>query len=60
MTYSWSVNIHDPDGDVVEKCILIHAGNDAILKFKNAKQLEVFARDILRSLAVMKQTNPDA
>lgn len=39
ITYSWSVNIYDSDGDVIEKCVLVHAGEDAILKFQDAEQI---------------------
>lgn len=59
MTYSWSVNVYDRDGDEVEKCVLVHAGCDVILKFKNAEHLEQFAKEILRSLPEMKETYPD-
>lgn len=55
MTYFWSTNLYDSDGDVYEECILVHAGEDAILKFQNVEHLETFAKEILRSLPEIKE-----
>lgn len=55
MTYFWSINLHDSDGDVFEECILVHAGEDVILKFQNVEYLEEFAKAILRSLPEIKE-----
>ena len=60
MTYSWSVNLYDSDGDVLEKCVLVHAGTDVILNFQDTEHLENFAKEILRSLPEIKETHPDA
>jgi hypothetical protein len=55
MIYSWSVNLYDSDGDVIEDCILVHAGKDTILKFQDLEHLETFAKEILRSLPEIKE-----
>lgn len=55
MVYSWSVNLYDSDGAKMEDCILVHAGEDTILKFQNVEHLETFAKDILRSLPEIKE-----
>lgn len=60
MDYSWSVNLHDGDGDVYEKCVLVHAGEDTILKFKTTRDLALFANRILDSINEIRQTYPDA
>jgi hypothetical protein len=55
MTYSWSVNLYDFEGDEMENCILVHAGKDTILKFQDLEHLETFAKEILRSLPEIKE-----
>jgi len=60
MDYSFSVNLHDSDGDISEECVLVHAGDTAILKFKTANELEMFAQSILHSINEIRQTHPEA
>lgn len=50
ITFSFSVNLYDSDGDLLENCILAHLGNGTILTFKDTNHLENFANQILRSL----------
>ena len=59
MKYFWSVNLYDSDGDVNEKCVLVHAGEQTILKFKNSEELEDFAKEIFKSLHEMRETHPN-
>lgn len=54
MRYSWATNLYDKDGDAYEDCILVFAGETAILKFKNVEDLEFFAKEILRSIPEIK------
>ena len=60
MNYLWSVNLYDGDGDVTEKCVLLHAGENAILKFQDVEHLENFAKQILRWLPEIRETNPES
>lgn len=55
MTYFWSINFYDSDGDLFEECILVHAGEGTILKFQSVEDLETFAKEILRSLPEIKE-----
>ena len=56
MTYTFSVNTYDYEGDLCEKCILAHVGNDTILKFQNSQELEDFAKAILGSLKEIRES----
>lgn len=49
MNTSFSINLHDDDGDVYEKCILIHVNDTTILKFRNIQELEDFTHDLLNA-----------
>jgi hypothetical protein len=40
MRASFSVNLHDSDGDVYQECLLIHLEEKVILQMKNKKDLE--------------------
>jgi hypothetical protein len=60
MNYSFSVNTYDYEGDLCEKCILAHCGQDVILKFKDTQELEDFAKRILGSLKEIRETHPNA
>jgi hypothetical protein len=40
MRASFSVNLHDSDGDVYQECLLIHLEERVILQMKNKKDLE--------------------
>lgn len=39
---SFSVNLHDEDGDIYEEGILVHLGNGVILTFKNMDEYNNF------------------
>jgi len=54
-TYSWSINLHDKDGDIYESCILVHIGDELIVKFKDLDHLETFANSILKSLPEVRE-----
>jgi hypothetical protein len=54
MKYSFSVNLYDKDGDEFDKCILVHVGDNTMIKFKDINELEKFADDILSSLGEIK------
>lgn len=47
---SFSVNMHDRDGDVYLEGIFLHIGEDVILKLNNKKELEL----MIASLKVIK------
>lgn len=57
MDYSWSVNLHDKDGDTYENCLLVFIGNNTIIKFKDSVELEQFANRILASLKEIRETS---
>jgi hypothetical protein len=52
--YSWSKNIYDRDGDLVEECIVIHRGNSS-WSFETIEQLEEFLEKVKRSLKEIKE-----
>lgn len=59
MKTTFSVDLHDRDGDVVDKCILIHVSDQCILQFSDMRELESFAADLLhRTIPEIKQTYP--
>ena len=43
---TFSVNLHDNDGDVYEEGILIHLGNGTILQFSDFNNYERFIKDL--------------
>ena len=55
MNYGFSLNLRDDDGDVYEECLLVHVGDKTIIKFKDDKELEEFAKRILGSLPEIKE-----
>jgi hypothetical protein len=40
MDVTFSVNMHDKDGDVFDKCILLHFNDTFILKISDLKELD--------------------
>lgn len=46
MNITFSVNQHDTDGDVWDKCILLHIDKTTILKLKHITEL----KDVIRQL----------
>lgn len=55
MTYSWQINNHDKDGDIIDTRILVHIGDSTIIKFEDIDDLEDFAKGILHSLPEIKE-----
>jgi len=51
MKASFSVNLHDSDGDVYQECLLIHLENNVIIQLKNKKDLE----ELINKLAEIKK-----
>ncbi|WP_182006310.1 hypothetical protein [Priestia aryabhattai] len=47
---TFSVNLHDDEGDVYSECILLHIGEQMILKVDNLKQYE----DLIDQLKSMR------
>ena len=43
MTYSFSINMYDKDGDEFDNCVLVHCGPTTILRFENTEEMEKFA-----------------
>lgn len=50
MEFRFAKGLHDRDEDEYESCLLAFVGNDTIIKFKDATELEEFAKSILKSL----------
>ena len=50
MDYSFLCGLRDSDGDCFDKSLLVFIGDDVIVKFKDSKELEQFAKRILNSL----------
>jgi hypothetical protein len=40
MDIGFTVNLHDKDGDVFDKCLLLHFNDTFILKISNLKELD--------------------
>jgi hypothetical protein len=57
MNYSFSHNLKDSDGDVYDECLLVFIGNDTIIKFKDADELEAFANKILGSMKEIRESH---
>lgn len=55
MNYSFSVNLHDRDGDKFDDGVFAHIGDNTIIKFKDIDELEKFANDILGSLEEIRE-----
>ena len=55
MKYGWSLNLHDRDGDVYDECLLVHVGEDTILKFTSVEELDAFADKIKGSIREIKE-----
>lgn len=56
----FSVDQHDSDGDVTEKCVLLHLGKAVILSFETGDDLEEFAQRILGLLPEIRENYPHA
>ena len=58
MKFSWTVGLHDADGDEYEKCVLVFCNDSTILKFKTSVEIEAFANEMLRCLPEMREVYP--
>jgi hypothetical protein len=56
MEYSFSKNLHDSDGDIYEECLLVFIGDNTIVKFSDADELESFANKILGSMKEIRES----
>jgi hypothetical protein len=52
---SFSVNLHDYEGDVYEECIMVHLGNGVILQFKDLEAYEDFIARMVYMKAEIKE-----
>lgn len=59
MKYGFSINLYDKDGDIYDDGILVHVGDNTILKFKDTVELEDFAKAILKSLPEIEENLKD-
>ena len=50
MEFRFAKGLHDRDGDEYDSCLLAFVGKDVIIKFKDANELEEFAKKILNCL----------
>ena len=55
MTVLFSVNTYDSDGDICDKCVLLHLNDTTTIKFDSVDELENFANDILEMLPEIKE-----
>jgi len=46
MDVGFSVNLRDEDGDIFDECVLLHVGENTLLKFTDIKELRNFASSI--------------
>ena len=56
---TFSVNLHDSDGDVYEECIMIHLGNGVILQFKNMDSYQRFIDSLNSMKSEIRETLPN-
>lgn len=40
MNILFTKNIYDSDGDIVDECIVLHFGNDVMIKVKNITEIQ--------------------
>ena len=46
MKIGFSVNLHDSDGDVFDKCIVLYLGDMTMIRIENIKELEQMIIDL--------------
>ncbi len=56
----FSVDEHDKDGDVTDKCVLLHIGKTLSLRFDDGEELEHFAKRILDMIPEIREQYPHA
>lgn len=56
MKMTFSVNLYDNDGDVVEECFLLHMGNDTILKVKNIAEIQTMVGNLNNIIDEIQET----
>lgn len=55
MKVSFSVDLHDKDGDVWEKGVYLHIEPNMILEFNDSNELQLFAEKILTMIPEIKE-----
>lgn len=55
MEFSFSVDMHDKDGDPFERGVFVHLGSHTILHFADSRELRDFANEILKSLSEIRE-----
>lgn len=58
MDLSFSVDLHDHEGDVYDECILIHVGESAIIKFKSYAEVVAFSDTFRGMLPELRENLP--
>lgn len=58
MRVTFSVDLRDRDGDVYDKCILLHCGDQVILRFSTIGEMEVFAKSVLHMRTEIRESYP--
>lgn len=53
---TFSVNLHDTDGDVFEECILLHIENVTILKVKNIEEIQTMIGNLNNIVEEIQET----
>ncbi len=56
---TFSVNLHDKDGDAFEKGIYLHDETGMILQFDDIVEFQKYANDILGMVPEILDTHPD-
>lgn len=46
MNLEFNVNIHDDEGRVIDKCIMIYVNNTFTIRFEDSQELKNFIRDL--------------
>ena len=58
MKLSFSVDLHDNEGDVFEECILLYVGESTIIKFKTYAETVAFSDSVKGMLHEIKENLP--
>ena len=56
MLTSFSINLHDNEGDIYDDGIFLHISDSTIIRFKTIDELEQFAKDLInRTIPEIKE-----
>ena len=58
MKLSFSVDLHDCEGDVFDECILIYIGESTIIKFSSFAEVVAFSSKLSGLLLELKENLP--